>query len=158
MLDWLNRKGSILHEKYSIKVGYKAASNNGILMQRRKERIDFYIRTNDTVDKEIPSDNIDYLSRIQRMLGAIYVGVSHVFYVNRFHSISGASRSDQMFEDISIISNHFLTFVWALNRVNNCKFAYCKKILCRCYTFWVILCRMLSICGARSSLFSEWIC
>ena len=77
-------------------------------MQRRKERIDFYIRTNDTVDKEIPSDNIDYLSRIQRMLGAIYVGVSHVFYVNRFHSLSGASRSDQMFEDISIISNHFV--------------------------------------------------
>ena len=127
MLDWLNRKGSILHEKYSIKVGYKAASNNGILMQRRKERIDFYIRTNDTVDKEIPSDNIDYLSRIQRMLGAIYVGVSHVFYVNRFHSLSGASRSDQMFEDISIISNHFLTFVWALNRVNNASLPTVKR-------------------------------
>ena len=30
----------------------------------------------------------------------------------------GASRSEQMFEHISIISNNFRTFVWALYRVN----------------------------------------
>ena len=32
--------------------------------------------------------------------------------------ISGASRNEQMFEDISIISNNSRTFVWALHRVN----------------------------------------
>ena len=32
--------------------------------------------------------------------------------------ISGASRSEKMFEHISIISNNFCTFVWALHKVN----------------------------------------
>ena len=75
--------------------------------------------------------------------------------------LSGASWSEQMFEDISIISNHFRTFVWAPHTVNM-QFCDCKQILCRCYTFWVMMCRMLSIwnlpCAARSPLFSEWNC
>ena len=40
------------------------------------------------------------------------------------------------------------------------KIADCKKILYRCYTFWISLCRMLSIwhlrCAAKSSLF-QWV-
>ena len=36
----------------------------------------------------------------------------------KLHSLSGADRSGQVFEDISIIANHFRTFAWALHRMN----------------------------------------